>query len=132
MSQAIDGWGTIFSFSADAVVFVPLSEVDKVSIPGAKAKIINVSHLQSPLAWEEFIAGMIDAGECTIDCNYVAGQAGVILAQFRNTLIYNITLPDGHVLAFSGFLSSWGLEVPKDDRISQPFMFKITGPVTFS
>jgi hypothetical protein len=127
MSNAIDGWGTTLVINSTNIL-----EVDKVSIPGAKAKVINVSHLQSPSAWEEFISGMVDAGEVTFDCNFLPAQGLTMRNFFRANVPVVLTLPTGTLVFFQAFLSSWGLEVPKDDRISQPFTFKITGKISYT
>jgi hypothetical protein len=71
MSSAFDGLGTVIAFSIDAVTYTSLAEVAKITGPNIEGKEIDVSNLQSVSGWMEFIPGMINAGELSMELNFL-------------------------------------------------------------
>ena len=81
MTEARIGWGGKVYLSTDNTEanLTELSEVRDCTFPQDEAEEQDVTHLQSPNRRREFIAGLIDAGECTATLNYVPGGATDLL-----------------------------------------------------
>lgn len=81
-SKAISGQGAkVYIGTGNAVtvdfasdVFVEIGEVGDVTPPSPSLDTIEVTHLSSAI--KEFIAGLIDAGEGTLNCNNIVNDAG--------------------------------------------------------
>lgn len=80
-TEARIGWGGKLLVSSDLTEanLVQLSEVRDVNFPQIETDEHEVTHLQSPNRFKEFIAGLKDGGEFTATLNYVPGGATDIL-----------------------------------------------------
>jgi hypothetical protein len=76
-SGALLGYGSVFEIqtenSPDA--FAAVAEVTNIKPPSADIDQVDVTHMQSPLRYREFIDGLIDAGECSFDINFIPGNS---------------------------------------------------------
>ena len=81
MTEARIGWGGEVHLSSDNTEanLVELAEVTNCSFPQDEVDEHEVTHLKSPNKRKEFIAGMRDGGEVTINLNYVPGGATDLL-----------------------------------------------------
>lgn len=133
MTQAIEGYGTDFQYSSNGSSYTSLAEVRKITGPGIKPKSIDATHLLSPSAHMEFICGIVDGGEVTLDLNWLK----TVYAVVKDTLVrvvyfYKIVFTTGSTLVFQGFPTDIGPEIPTDDRISLAVTFKVTGKPVFT
>lgn len=80
-TEARIGWGGEIqvSSSSSAAGLVEIGEVRSFTMGSDEADEHEVTHLKSPGRRKEFIAGMIDGGEMTIQINYVPGSASDLL-----------------------------------------------------
>jgi predicted secreted protein len=132
MSSAFDGLGTVIAFSIDAVTYTSLAEVAKITGPNIEAKEIDVSNLQSVSGWMEFIPGMVNAGELSMELNFLGSSLALLLPLYRVPgVFWRIVLPDGGTLIMVGFLAKTGVEIPHDDKVSMNVTIKLTGIVSF-
>lgn len=130
------GYGTKFQTGngSSPETFTDLAFVVNITAPELSRDAIDVSHMQSPDEWREFIAGMKDAGEVTLELNFLPGGAAflAILAEFnlvsaQATKTRRITWVDGSYLEFEAFVTGKAPEVPMDDKMSSSVTFKVSG-----
>lgn len=65
----LDGFGTQFKRGdgGGVEVFTPLADVTNVSGPGLSRETIDVTSHGSPDAWMQFIGGLKDGGEVSLE-----------------------------------------------------------------
>jgi hypothetical protein len=76
-TRAVLGWATLLQRGNEASDggYVTVAEVTNAPLPELSRPQINVMHMQSPGANEEYIAGPGATSEQTYDCNFIAGDA---------------------------------------------------------
>lgn len=138
-TQAMIGHGSIFSIAtADSPTdFTAVSEVTNISPPKLSRDTVDATHNASPEKWREYIAGLKDGGEMSIEMNFVPGSAGntLILESFNDDEPMNckIEFPDSPatVWSFKAFCTGFEPDDPVDDRMSATATFKLTGKPSF-
>jgi predicted secreted protein len=138
-TNASIGFGTIFQMLDRAVspdTYVDIAEVTSITMPNLSRDAVDATHMQSPDGWREFIPGLKDAGEVTVELNFVFGNASeaLILAQFATkTLsackILFIESPETGV-SFSAIVTGFERTVPLDDKMTATMTLKVSGTVT--
>jgi predicted secreted protein len=133
-TEADIGFGTTFKTGNGAdpnEIFTAMAEVTNITPPGMSRDTVDVTHEQSPEAWREFIAGLKDAGEVSIDMNFVPGgtDAAALMAELSLTgktakKNRKIVFPDGSEFAFTAILT--------DDKMSASVTFKVSGKPTLT
>ena len=137
MSDALIGWDTEFWLDNASGVLTQIAEVISVTPPNPQADDIEVTHYKSPNRRREYIAGLIEDGEGTIEINYVPGSASDILIRAAVNdgaeRDYRIVLPDGDTgWQIDGKCIVKGFErsVPIDDRMTATITVRFTGAST--
>ncbi len=135
------GYGTLFK-TGDGMspeVFTTLSEVIGITPPSMSRDSVDVTHEQSPSAWREFIAGLKDAGEISLEMNFDPKNAGASslmaeLALSGPSAVKNrqIVFPDGSMFTFAAFLTKYDPDAPLAKSMSAKVTFKITGAPTLT
>ena len=140
-SDANIGFGTLFKTGNGAVpeIFTTLAEVTNITPPALSRDTVDVTHELSPEAWREFIAGLKDGGEVSIDMNFVPGStdAASLMAELSLTgkaAIKNrqVVFPDGSVFAFAAILTGYEPDAPIDDKMAASLTLKVTGKPTLT
>ena len=111
MSNQIIGYGAIVERSTDGTVFARIPECKSVSVPSSEQDYIDVTSLDSPDGYREYIKGLKDMGEISLTVGYTAeGYTQQIADQNLNGAIYYRTTlapqPDqttGDVFEYRGF-----------------------------
>jgi predicted secreted protein len=133
------GHGTLF-YLADAsspTSYSVLAEVTSITPPALARDAIDASHTQSPNAWREFVAGMKDGGEVSLELNFIPGSATTtrILETFSQnvSILAKIVFPDspGTTWSFEGIITGFEAEAPVDDKMSASLTFKVSGQPSF-
>lgn len=142
MSAAAMGAGAAFGIGdgASSESFTDLAEVLSISPPSQSVDIIDVTHLKSTDRIREFIAGMIDPGEVSMEMNLVPGSASEIAIQalegLSTTTNFRVTFPDGTAGSvtwiFAGFLAGYEPAIPSGEKMTANVSFKVTGTTTIS
>jgi predicted secreted protein len=128
-TAAIAGVGTIFKRASSAI-----AEVNSIAGPTFSRNTIDATSLDSAGGYKEFIAGMRDAGEVTLNMNFAFAGWAAMKADFESnaTKEYSIVLPDttATTLTFDGLVTAmpFGTITP-DDKISVDVTIKISGMV---
>ena len=139
-SEAMLGYGSVFQVQTENSPdsYVDFGEVTNITPPSADVDQVDVTHMQSPNRYREFIDGLIDAGECSFDINFVPGNATddrifellglpTGTSHARNC---RISYPNGVTWSFSGTLVGYEPDVPTDDKMTATVTFKVTGSIS--
>ena len=110
MTTPIQSFGTTIAFNA-----IPIENVEDITGPGETAESVDITNHDSPAAYREKVAVMLDGGDLTFDIIYTSavGQDAARAAfKARTTDDVLITYPDGGTQTFPGFFSSWSWATP--------------------
>jgi hypothetical protein len=136
MSDAIHGHGTTFSIGATAV-----GNIITIGGPDITRDPLDVSTMDSTSKFREFIPGMLDSGEITLELNYdgtAAGTGNFLSQQMTATAqTMTIVLPAQGAggtssWAIAGFMTGLGQAIPFDDKVTQTVTIKLTGGYTYT
>jgi len=113
--------------------FVTVGNVTSVSGPEIERETYDVTAHDSLNGWREFIGGLKDGGEVSLNVNYDPRKHDVLVSDFEDTL------PRDYKLTFPGTLGEWQIklilsgfsqEAPVDDKLSAELKFKVSGKPT--
>lgn len=130
------GYGTLFKSGngASPEVFATLAEVTNITPPAISRDTSDASHEESPGAWREFIAGLKDGGEISLELNFVPGNSAslALMNEFdldgpQATKNRQVVFPDGSYFAFAAILTAFEPDAPIDDKMTASATYKITG-----
>jgi predicted secreted protein len=137
-----DGFGTLFqraTGAAPGVTYETIANVTNIGGPERTRETIDVTAHDSPGGWMEFIGGLKNGGEISLDLNYDPSETTHDLDDdFDDTVPRNyriIILPDTedeHTWQISGILTNLGDEFPYDDRMQRSMTVKVTGKPVLS
>lgn len=135
MSNAAIGHGSAFAISTDGgSTWTTIAELTSITPPAATVDTIDVTHMSSPNATREFIAGLNDPGEASLELNFLPGSNGDAL--LRSVLGTQVkcknTWPNGVTWTFDGILTTYAPTAPLDDKMTASATFKVTGSVVAS
>ena len=128
MGDGISGFGTTLSGSVAGTI----AEITGVSIPGFTVDDIDITTMDSPGAWREFIAGLKNAGQLDVDGFYEDEDFDSLLDNLAVKQDWTITLPNGATLVAEGYIKDLGDEVPMDAGISRTFSIKLSGEPVYT
>lgn len=111
-----------------------IGNVTNVTPPNPTRDIVDVTSASSPNMAREFIAGLIDYGEASIEVNWNPGDAADVLmravALERSPRTYRLTWtqmnPDV-TCTFQAFLTGFERSTPMDDKMTGTLTLKVTG-----
>lgn len=132
-TAATSGYSCTFKKGSTAT-----AEVTNITGPGMSRNMIDATHLTSPDQVKEYIAGLIDGGQVTLDLNWLPTDATQLafLTDFLagTTQSYSIVWSDAGptTWAFSGKVQAISPTAPKDDRLSATVTIQLTTKVTQS
>lgn len=138
MSNAVHAYGTVLQLSnaASPAVYTPIAEIRSIDGMGGERDAIEVTHMESPQACKEYIAGLIDSVAVTLDLNYIVQDATHkdMLSNLQETTVanifrpYRICFPDFGASSFTGTVSSgtWTTSTHSWNT-AQPVVFSTTG-----
>lgn len=138
--MALDAFGTAFKVGDGATpeVFTAVAEVHNINGPSISRDSIEVTHHGSIGGFREYIPGLRDGGEVSIDINWNPANAthedlyeALTSVQSGNTN-YKIEFPDATEFAFSGHVTGFEASAPIDDRLTASVTIKVSGAPTLS
>ena len=135
------GMGTLLSYSNGLLpeVFTLLAERVSIKGPGISRDSLDATHMDSPNNWREFIAGLKDGGEVTIESNYVPTDATQnattgALALFNSGVTRNwkLVMPVSPIVTWilPAFLTNFEPDIPLDDKMMLSLTLKVAGEPT--
>lgn len=135
--SGIDAFGTLFqraNGAAPGTTYQTIANVTNISGPERSRETIDVTAHDSPEQWMEFIGGLKDGGEVSLDINYDPGQVTHDLDDdFDDSVARNyriIILPgteDEHTWQIKGIMTGLSDEFPYDDKASRTMTVKVSG-----
>jgi Lambda phage tail tube protein, TTP len=137
MSQSIAARGTELQRSPDGTTYTTVAEVLKIGRSGSKADLADVTNMDSPSSFREFLPTLLDSGEISFECNLIPASSiqATVLSDFTGQVLsyWKIELPAtaGH-WAFQAYVTSDDLDFPIDKQVTKTVKLKITGPVTYT
>lgn len=145
MSQAIIGLKTQMQIedSSNLETFLTIAEVLSITALSLSTESVDVTNMDSPDKFMEFIPGLRDSGEVSFDINYIFGNATHgsstgILQDFENVETtarnWKIVFPDvgATTWSFAGFVTGFTLNDPVDTTVTASITIKVTGKPTFA
>ena len=135
-TAAAIGHGTKFSMyaTAAAAVFTDIAEVFDIKPPNEQTDTIDATHYQSPGRYREFIQGLTDPGECSIEMNLIPGSASetLILTAKSDGLLRQakITFPGGETWTYGVLVTGYEPAIPDADKMTATVTMKVSGSVT--
>lgn len=135
MSEAQVAYGSTIERSTDGgTTWAKIPEAKVAPVPKSETDYVEVTSLDSPGGYKEYIPGLKDAGEIEVTANYTrAGYQQQAADEASGDAIqYRTTFKNGDVFEFSGFPS---LDVDSVDVAEARMMtinIRITGGVSFT
>ncbi len=124
--------------SGSPITYNEVPEVISISGVGQTNDLVDATHFGSAGS-REYIGGLADGAEVTVECNYVANSAeqeGIIAdcaAKETGSFQLLVTGSSPNVtFTFSAAYISWSLNPSVDNRNTISFTFKISGAVSVS
>ena len=139
MSDGKHGHGASLSIGNTTI-----GNITSISGPSEVKDSIEISTMDSTTKSREFIPGMLDAGEITLELNYDGGASGIadkldtIYKATNTNYSVLITFNDSTVASARstftsvGFVTALGHAIPFDDKVSQSVSIKLTGVPTYA
>lgn len=138
-SVAEKGYGAILKKGSGGTA-APIAEIIDIGEFGANRADIDVTSHDSDDTATEYIAGMIEGGEVTLNCNFISGDTSGQIAFINTdlaartvstyTIIMNNTNKSQFV--FSAYPKSFGLKPDLKGPIKATLAFKVTGCPVFT
>ncbi len=140
--SGINAFGTQFRRATNLSpgnVFETIANVTSIGGPERTRETIDVTSHDSPDGWMEFIGGLKDGGEITLDINYDPAEATHdIDDDFDDGVARNyqiVILPDTedeYTWTIKGIMTTLGDEFPYDDKMARSMTIKVTGKPTLA
>ena len=143
-SQAIIGYGTKFAVETapGSGSYFELGEVTNVTPPNQSVDQVDVTHMQSTGRYREFIQGLTDPGEMSVEINYVpGGDTELFIAAWRasgatrsSKITYPATVPApaGAIDTFPTFVLGFTPTTGVADKYAATLNLKVAGAIVRS
>jgi predicted secreted protein len=139
MSQSIAARGTMLQRgSGSPTTYTTIAEVLKIQRSGSKADLADVTNMDSPSSFREFLPTLLDSGEVSFECNFIPSSSSqaTVLSDFTNQTLspWKIELPGGTEgnWTFNAYVTSDDIDIPIDKQVTKSVKLKISGPVTYT
>jgi hypothetical protein len=131
------GYATVLKVGATPAAVtatVVFAGITSITPPPFARNMVDVTHMSSPDATMEYIAGLNDPGDMSMDINWVAGNAtdDEILELTTETeprlfeILFDQLTPK-RTCTFRALLSGYEQGAPLDDKMTAAVTFKVTG-----
>jgi hypothetical protein len=124
--------------SGSPITFVDVPEVISISGLGQTNDLVDATHFGSGGS-REYIGGLADGEEMTIECNFVANSAqqeafiaAVVAKETGNFKITQTAQSPYVTITFAAAYIGWTLNPSVDDRNTISFVIKISGAITIA
>jgi predicted secreted protein len=121
--------------------FTTVAQVSNISGPGLSMDALDVTHHSSTAGWREFIGGLMDGGEVTVDIFYdpVAGthdgSTGLIKdMEDRTVRNFQLVFPDAGTTtwSFAALVTGFEPSAPIDGSLTASVTLKLSGQPTLA
>jgi predicted secreted protein len=117
--------------------FAPIAHVTNLSGPEIERETYDVTAHDSADGWREFVGGLKDGGEVSVEVNYDPRDHDTLVSDFEDDAPrdYRMTFPaqaGGGSWAFKAILTGFKQEAPVDEKFSGELTFKVSGKPTIT
>ena len=134
-TSAVSAFASVFRWDSQSPV-----EIKSISGPSETMDPIEVTSHDSPDGFREFIAGLHDGGEISIEGNLIVGDTDGQVAMhtdFQATTVkaWEIRFPSyasAPVITGNGYITAFSFDFPFDGPITFSATIKITGKPTYT
>lgn len=144
-SSAVHSWGGGLSYAVlpvgtAAPSWTLLLEIKDIVPPVIKVGVGKSTHLKSPQAWHEKIAGFKDGTQATFKGNWLDAQANTLFGTLRGLYVWLAQLPlqgtqvNPATVFFAGFLENFKIaemNADTDDPVMSEVSIEVSGPVYY-
>ncbi len=94
MTEQIIAYGATVERSTDGTTYTSIPECKGVAIPVVTTEYVEVTNLDSPDGFREYIKGLKDAGEISVPAGYTAAgyQQQITDQTWNDSIYYRVTL----------------------------------------
>lgn len=134
-------YGSSIEWGTDGTTYTNLPEARTLAVPAISQDYQEVTNLDSPDGFREYIPGLKDANEITLGCNYTTALFSTAFGyQTNKTLIhFRTTLPletgqstTGDVVKFTAFVTPSMQQNAAGEPIALDLILRTSGAVTFT
>jgi hypothetical protein len=123
------GYGSTLQGSATGVIGM----ITKITIDGIEAADIDVTTMNSPGRFMQFITGLKDPKNMTLELIYESINMGILINAVGNpNETWTVKFPDSSTYAQAGHIKSVGAAIPYNDKITQPVTLRMSGAPTWT
>lgn len=116
--------------------YTTIGEVTAIDPGNDEAELLDATHMASPNNRREYIAGLIDGGEGTVEVNFIPNDASHTLVRTYldsgASENHRITFPNGAQVVFPGIVRGISTPVLVDQKMVMTFTVKKAGAETWS
>lgn len=128
MSNATIGYTTTFGIYNGTTYDALTAEITSIQPPSRSRETIDVTHLNSPDKYKEFIAGLAEGGDASLGVNFVPAATDAFSTAFEAEAgQFEITFPNGVKMQFAGIVTGYEIGEVTNDKMSATFTVKSTG-----
>ncbi len=131
MPDGMSGWNTTFSISG------AVYNATNISLSGFSVEAIDITSMSSANMFRQFVPGLKDGGEVSVDVVYDEAQMDLVEAKWDADdepadEAWTVTFPDGSVFGGNGFINGFSLDNPMDGPITATISMKVNGALEFT
>lgn len=111
------------------------ASVTSITGPGVSADTIDVTAMDSPNAFKEYIGGLLDGGEVAIEANMIKADFTAILTllKARAAVACTLTLSGSlGAFTFDAIVTKCEVKGAVTDAVTASYTLKVTGEVTLT
>lgn len=134
--MSVKGFGTKFQFTTDSgTSWTDVGEVINPTPPAPTKETYDVTHHASASGHREFLGGLVDGGEASVEVMFDPQDTGhKELMSRANTAHeapqqYRVVQSDSTIIEFSAVCTGYTPTVPLEDKLTQSFAFKVSGTI---
>lgn len=140
MTDAKIGFGAILRYWNGSGYTAVAERVD-ISGPSFTRDAVDATHMDSPNGWMEFLAGLKDGGEITLEGNYLPGNASHnasagVLSLFVSGALTNwqLVFPDAGATTWTlpAIVTGFEPNTPNADKMTFSVTLKLSGEPTLA
>lgn len=132
-SSAVLGYNVDFSIY-NGSTYTQVAEVTDITWPGYVRDAVEVTYMDSADQFREYIGGLMDGGEVTIEMNWVPAATDPLITALTASTIgqFKITYNAGVNIVFKAIVTAYQPQSPLGEKLSASATFKVTGKPTWS
>lgn len=132
-SSAVLGYNVDFAIY-NGSTYTQVAEVTNITWPGYVRDAVEVTFMDSDNQFREYIGGLMDAGEVTIEMNWVPSASDVIIAALTasTTGQFKITYNNAVNIVFKAIVTAYQPQSPLGEKLTASATFKVSGKPTWA